>query len=52
VPYTDTILTRWSISPWDAYWTRNRRVAKKIAARVDGVVMEFNRITGDMKKIR
>ena len=50
VPYTDTLMIRWSGSPWDAWWTKNRRVARKVARRVGGGIALFNRLTGDIRE--
>ena len=46
VPYTDTLMTRWSTSPYDGAQLHRRSTAKKIAERVGGTVAEFNPLNG------
>ena len=46
VPYTDTLMIRWSTSPYDGVRLHRRSTARKIADRVGGTVMEFNPLTG------
>ena len=46
LPYSDTLMIRWSTSPYDGARLHRRSTAKKIAARVGGIVAEFNPITG------
>ena len=48
VPYSDTTFLRWSTSPYDAYRMERRRIAKRVAERVGGVVVEFCPITGNV----
>ena len=40
---------RWSISPWDAWITRDREKARKLARITGGIVMLFNPIIGEAK---
>lgn len=40
---------RWSNSPHDAWRTRNREEAKRLARRVGGVTMLFNPAAGQIK---
>ena len=46
VPYTDTLLIRWSNSPYDGALIHRRSIAKRIAERVGGEVVSFNPIDG------
>ena len=46
IPYTDTLMIRWSISPYDGIRIHRRSTAKRIANRVGGIVAEFNPING------
>ena len=46
IPYTDTLMIRWSTSPFDGYQLHRRSTAKKVADRVGGMVAEFDPITG------
>lgn len=43
---------RWSISPWDAWITRDTETARKVADRVGGEIMLFNPVAGQIRKIR
>ena len=47
----DTTDLRWSISPWDAWRTRIRANAQSIAEKVDGEIMLFNPVAGQIRKI-
>ena len=49
VPYTDTLMLRWSTSPYDSCPIHRRKVAKRVADRVGGEVVEFNPITWRMR---
>ena len=40
---------RWSNYIYEAYRTRNKEKAKKIARKVGGITMLFNPVTGDLK---
>ena len=40
---------RWSIYPWDAWWTRSREAAQRIARETGGTVMLFNPIAGQIR---
>ena len=51
VPYSDTTFLRWSTSPYDAYRMDRRRIAKRIAERVGGNVVEFCPITGNVRQV-
>jgi len=46
LPYSDTLMIRWSKSPYDGARLHRRSTAKKVADRVGGIVAEFNPITG------
>ena len=46
VMYTDEL--RWSIYQYDAWKTRNRDKAEKIARRTGGITMLFNPIVNQM----
>ena len=46
LPYSDTLMIRWSTSPWDGVRLHRRSTAKKVADRVGGIVAEFNPVTG------
>ena len=41
---------RWSISPWDAWMTRDRAAAEAVAGKVDGTVMLFNPISKQLRE--
>ena len=43
------IFLRWSISPYDAWKTRNRRAAKMVAEKVGGRLVLFNPIIGQKR---
>ena len=45
-PYADTLMVRWSNSKYDGYRMKRYRLAKMVATRVGGRVVEFNTITG------
>ena len=40
---------RWSWSPWDAWITRRRDHAERVADRVGGVPVLFNPVAGQLK---
>lgn len=40
---------RWSGSPYDAWMTRNREQAERVARRTGGIVMLFNPIVKQMR---
>ena len=40
---------RWSDSPWDAWRTRNKDDAERIAKRVGGDLMLFNPVAGQVR---
>ena len=40
---------RWSDSPWDAWITRNRHDAERIAKKVGGDLMLFNPVAGQVR---
>ena len=48
LPYTDTLMIRWSSSPYDAYPMHRKRIAKKVAEMVGGEVVCFNPILGEI----
>ena len=47
VLYSDEL--RWSNSIWDAWRTRDRELARKVALRTGGVRMLFNPVAGQVK---
>lgn len=46
VAYPQKLLTRWSISPWDAAMIEDKSEANRLARRVKGRVRQFNPVTG------
>ena len=40
---------RWSTSPWDAWITRNKDDASRVARMVGGVRMLFNPVAGQLR---
>ena len=46
VPYSDTLVIRWSTSKFDAAQFSRKRIAVRVANRVGGRVEAFNTITG------
>ena len=48
LPYSDTLMIRWSTSPYDGAQLHRRSTAKKIADRVGGIVCEFNPLNGSV----
>lgn len=49
IPYSQEL--RWSRSPWDAWRTRNRENAKKVAERVKGQQVLFNPVSGQLAEV-
>lgn len=43
---------RWSSSPWDAWGTRNREAAQKVARKVDGELWLWNPVAGTLREAR
>ena len=43
---------RWSISPWDAWWTRTRANACSVADKIDGTICLFNPVAGQIRRYR
>ena len=41
---------RWSKSPWDAWITRDRTAAERVAGRVGGEIVLFNPAAGQMRE--
>lgn len=41
---------RWSGSPWDAWWTRDREEAERIARRTGGDLWLFNPVAGQLRR--
>ena len=41
---------RWSDSPWDAWMTRDRKEAGRVARRVGGELMLFNPVAGQLRE--
>lgn len=46
LPYSDTLMIRWSTSPYDGARLHRRSTARKVADRVGGIVAEFNPVNG------
>ena len=42
---------RWSDSPWDAWSTRDREKADRVARRVGGELMLFNPVAGQLREV-
>lgn len=40
----------WSVSPWDAWSTRNREDAERVAHAINGELTLFNPIVGQIRK--
>ena len=40
---------RWSISPYDAWRTRDKAAAEQVARKVGGIVMLFNPVARQMR---
>ena len=40
---------RWSTSPYDAWWTKNKAKAEEYARRTGGIVMLFNPAAGQLR---
>lgn len=40
---------RWSTSPYEAWWTRDREKAAEIARATGGIMVLFNPIVGQIK---
>lgn len=43
---------RWSLSPWDAWITREREAALSVAEIVGGKQMLFNPVAGQLRGLR
>ena len=41
----------WSHSPYDAWSTRDRRIARMIARKLSGVIVMFNPIVGQIREM-
>jgi len=41
---------RWSISPWDAWGTRSREQAEKVARVTGGTLWLFNPVLGQLRR--
>ena len=46
-----TGVMKWSNSPYDAWITRNRETAKRIAQRLGGDLFLFNPVVGQMREM-
>lgn len=46
----DTRILKWSTSPWDAWRTRDREQAKKVAGRLGGDIWLFNPVAGQIRE--
>ena len=47
-----TGILRWSISPWDAWWTRTRINACMVAEKTGSKVCLFNPVTGEIREAK
>lgn len=47
--YADEL--RWSISPWDAWMTRDAETARKLTQVTGGELWLFNPVAGQLKKM-
>lgn len=43
---------RWSSSPWDAWGTRDREAAEKVARKVNGDLWLWNPVAGQLREVR
>jgi hypothetical protein len=43
---------RWSGSPWDAWFTRDKDKARRVADRVGGKLTLFNPVAGQIREAR
>ena len=50
IPYSTEF--RWSRSPWDAWRTRDRDAAQRVAGRVGGVPVLFNPVAAQLREVR
>ena len=41
----------WSKSPWDAWWTRTKWQAVRVADRINGEIFLFNPVLGQIKQL-
>ena len=48
IPYSTEY--RWSISPYDAWHTRDRDAAKYVARKTGGDLWLFNRVVGQLRE--
>lgn len=49
IPYS--VELRWSQSPYDAWKTRDRESAKKVARKTGGDIWLFNPVVGQLREI-
>ena len=42
---------RWSVSPWDAWITRDRDAAMRVSDKVGGEIFLFNPVAGQLKRM-
>ena len=47
-----SLFLRWAASPWDAWRTRDKEAAKRVAAVVGGEMMLFNPVAGQIRKMK
>ena len=43
---------RWSRSPWDAWITRRKDAAERVAGKVGGEIMLFNPVAGQIREAK
>lgn len=46
------VFLRWSSSTYDAWRTRDKRAAQRVADKVGGLLVLFNPITGQTRELR
>ena len=46
LPYPDSMVMRWSVSPWDGARIYKKSIAEKVADKVGGLVVKFDQVTG------
>ena len=42
---------KWSTSPWEAWWTRDRKDAERVARAVDGELWLFNPVAAQIRPL-
>jgi len=44
------VFLRWSDSPWEAWQTRDKKAARKVADKIGGTLALFNPIVGQIRQ--